>query len=65
MNSDKDGLDIQINYRLATHLAESEMRYRLLVESLREVIFQLEPDGRITFVNAAWERLSGYPSVST
>lgn len=41
-------------------LSQSEERYRLLVNNLIEVIFQADLDGRWTFLNPSWTRLSGY-----
>jgi len=35
-------------------------RYRWMVESVREVIFEADPEGRWTFLNPAWERLLGH-----
>ncbi|THF67594.1 PAS domain S-box protein [Pseudothauera nasutitermitis] len=47
----------------ATELAlrESRRRYQEVVESVNEVIFRTDPGGRLTFLNHAWERISGYP----
>lgn len=39
---------------------KSEEKYRLLVESLNDVIFNLDADGNITYVNPAAERIIGY-----
>jgi PAS domain S-box-containing protein len=42
-------------------LRESEERFRLLVESVRDyAIFMLDPDGRVTTWNAGAERINGY-----
>ncbi|MGH2734258.1 MAG: putative bifunctional diguanylate cyclase/phosphodiesterase [Actinomycetota bacterium] len=41
-------------------LTASETRYRSLVESINEIIFQIDLEGRWTFLSPAWERLSGY-----
>jgi len=38
----------------------SEEHYRSVVENLREVVFHTDLDGRYTFLNAAWERLTGF-----
>lgn len=37
-------------------------RYRWLVESVQEVIFEADPEGRWTYLNPAWTRLLGYPT---
>lgn len=41
-------------------LRKSELRYRGVVNKIREVIFETDRDGRWTFINAAFEQLSGY-----
>lgn len=41
-------------------LAQSEERYRSLVTSLQEVIFQLDEDGCLTFLNPVWQNFTGY-----
>jgi PAS domain S-box-containing protein len=46
---------------LVGELRESEQRFRLLVESVRDyAIFMLDPDGRIASWNAGAEHLKGY-----
>lgn len=42
-------------------LRASERQYRLVVENVREVIFQCDTEGRWSFLNPAWENLLGYP----
>jgi diguanylate cyclase (GGDEF)-like protein/PAS domain S-box-containing protein len=45
-----------------THdLAVSEERYRFLVDSVHDVIFQADVEDRATFLNRAWEDVTGYP----
>ncbi|WEN42603.1 putative signaling protein [Thauera sp. GDN1] len=39
----------------------SEARYRSVVESVKEVIFQVDVAGRWVFLNRAWADLTGYP----
>lgn len=41
-------------------LAENERQYRNLVNNLREVVFESDADGKLTFLNSSWERLTGY-----
>ncbi|MFW6357718.1 MAG: PAS domain S-box protein [Chroococcales cyanobacterium] len=41
-------------------LSESEKKYRSLVNSLKEVVFQRDNQGRWTFLNLAWTSLTGY-----
>lgn len=43
-----------------TRLAENELRLRTLVNSMREVLLELDEHGRIRFLNPAWEKLTGY-----
>ncbi len=41
-------------------LEHSESRLRKLVNGMHEILFELTPDGRISFLNPAWERLTGF-----
>lgn len=43
-------------------LVASEDKYRSLVDEIREVIYQLAPDGRLLFLSRAWERITGFPA---
>lgn len=57
------GLDVEIaieQARLYTALRDSIEKYHLVVDNVREIIFRIDLDGRWTFLNNAWERLSGY-----
>ena len=54
-------LHTQIQYRLIEKLTESEQRYRSLVENLREIIFECDLTGMLTFVNQAWTSTLGHP----
>ena len=38
----------------------SERRYQSVVESVKDVIFQADADGRWTFLNPAWEEITGF-----
>ncbi|MBO3462495.1 PAS domain S-box protein [Aetokthonos hydrillicola Thurmond2011] len=63
MTSDIDPnkeLHTQIQYRLIEKLAESERRYRELVESLQEIVFQSNEKGEFIFLNYAWTDILGY-----
>ncbi len=42
-------------------LKESEEKYRTLVENLKEVIFYADKQGNLTFLNPAWQELTGLP----
>jgi PAS domain S-box-containing protein len=43
----------------------TEFRRRAVVESVRDVIFQLDTRGAFTFLNAAWQTLTGHPVAAT
>ena len=44
----------------ARELAESEEKYRELLESANDLIQSVSPDGRFLYVNHAWQRTLGY-----
>jgi len=46
--------------RSAEALDASEVKYRAVVESIKEVIFQLDQEGRWTFLNRAWGEITGF-----
>ncbi|AFY39814.1 putative PAS/PAC sensor protein [[Leptolyngbya] sp. PCC 7376] len=46
-------------------LRNSEEKYRSLVTSLQEVLFQLTPDGEIIFINPIWYDIMGYSPIET
>ncbi|MBT5874700.1 MAG: PAS domain S-box protein [Candidatus Latescibacteria bacterium] len=46
--------------RLYTEARENERSYRSVVENVKEVIFKTDIDGRITFLNPAWQDVTGY-----
>ncbi len=50
----------QERQRAMSDLLESEGRYRLLVEHMRDVLYQTDSEGRITFISPAIETLTGY-----
>lgn len=41
-------------------LAGSELRLRNLVDNMQEILLETDQAGRITFLNPAWESLTGY-----
>ncbi|CAN1213339.1 hypothetical protein TUMEXPCC7403_24250 [Tumidithrix helvetica PCC 7403] len=54
-----------IQYRLADKLAESEKRYREMVENLYEVVFETDAKGKLIFLNSAWTENLGYATPSS
>ncbi len=46
-------------------LRDSEARYRTVVESVREVIFRVDREGRWALLNQAWEELTGHRVVNS
>ncbi|MES9925519.1 MAG: EAL domain-containing protein [Candidatus Thiodiazotropha endolucinida] len=54
-----DELQAQLNLKLLERLRTSERRYRELVSNLKQIVFQLDRDGRMTFLNLAWENITG------
>lgn len=46
--------------RLHAQVVESEERYRSVVENIRDGIFQTDAQGRLTYLNPAWEEITGF-----
>jgi two-component system cell cycle sensor histidine kinase/response regulator CckA len=46
--------------RSAEALDASEVKYRTVVENIKEVIFQTDREGRWTFLNPAWTEITGF-----
>jgi diguanylate cyclase (GGDEF)-like protein/PAS domain S-box-containing protein len=46
--------------RFGRKLQESEAQFRAVVDVVTDVIFRTDVDGRWTFLNPAWEQLTGY-----
>src|SRR6185295_14773470 len=46
--------------RSAEALDASEVKYRSVVENIKEVIFQTDRDGLWTFLNPAWTEITGF-----
>ncbi|MEX0606925.1 MAG: EAL domain-containing protein, partial [Halofilum sp. (in: g-proteobacteria)] len=53
-------LDVTQRKRAERALVHSEARYRSLIESVREVVFQTDASGRWSFLNSAWEEITGF-----
>src|SRR5574343_47274 len=58
-------LDVNEQRTFDEKIKLSEKRYRDLVESLREIIFQIDVLGRWTFLNDAWTQITGHKHSST
>lgn len=52
--------DITERKHIERALIESTRRYRQVVNSVREIIFQTDTDGRWTFLNPAWMTITGF-----
>lgn len=52
--------DVTERVLAAQRLAEAEARYRSVVESINEVIFQTDEQARWTFLNPAWTEITGF-----
>lgn len=52
--------DLRKIKRAQAELALSESKYRELVESLDLIVFQIDREGRLEFLNSAWPRLTGW-----
>lgn len=46
-------------------LVDSTRRYRLVVNSVKEIIFQTDLTGRWTFLNPAWTEITGYTVIES
>ncbi|MBF0609814.1 MAG: response regulator [Magnetococcales bacterium] len=45
---------------MAAQLNKAESHYRIMVENVKDVIFQTDALGHWTFLNAAWQEISGH-----
>ena len=57
-------LNVAANNQLLEALVESEARIRRRINLLTEIVFELDADGHIVFLNSAWDTLMGSPSSS-
>jgi len=53
-------LDITEQKRAEVALAESRKRYRDLIESINEIVWEIDATGRLTYISPNIEKLSGY-----
>ncbi|WP_420456309.1 PAS domain S-box protein [Rubrivirga sp.] len=51
--------DVSAREEAQRALKESEAQYRTLVEAVRDAVIETDAEGHITFVNPAWERITG------
>lgn len=52
--------DVTAGYQAERDLIESERRYRELVESVAEILYSVDLEGRFVSLSRSFERLSGY-----
>lgn len=50
--------------RLYEQLGEREAQYRTLIHTVQDIIFQTDAAGRITYVNPAWQSITGIATQS-
>lgn len=53
------GRDITQRVESEQSLRENQVRYRELIESVNEIIFRTDENGRLTFLNRGWETITG------
>jgi PAS domain S-box-containing protein len=56
------GVDITKRVQNEKLLQESEQKYKELVNNLQDIIFNVDKFGNFTFLNPAWEKITGYKS---
>lgn len=54
------GVDITKRVHYEEKLQLSEAKYKGLVNNLQDIIFNVDLDGYFTFLNPAWEKITGY-----
>jgi diguanylate cyclase (GGDEF)-like protein/PAS domain S-box-containing protein len=62
LESQRDLLKDQVTQckQVEKKLCESEEKYRSLVETAHELVWKCDKDGRLTYVNPAWQDTHGY-----
>ena len=54
------GRDITEQIESEHSLRENQARYQEVIESVNEIIFRTDANGRLTFLNRAWETITGH-----
>lgn len=57
--------DITASKHMAEKIIASERQYRNLVENVSEVIFQMDSEGTLLFLNNVWEKITGFSVAET
>ncbi len=57
--------DVTERHAAEAALRDSEQRYRTVIQSVQEVLFQIDPEGRWTFLNPAWTAITGFEVADT
>ena len=58
--ADQRAIESLVNQRLFEELAAAEVRYRELVENLRNIVFGYDASSLLSFVNPAWSEVLGF-----
>jgi len=58
-------VDVTDERRIAEQLAESEMRFRTLADTMPQMVWSTLPDGYHDYYNARWYEFTGVPAGST
>lgn len=53
-------VEVDVREKSEAALRETEYKYRIVVEQVREVIYQIDTKGKIVFLNTAWEKITGH-----
>ncbi len=55
-------IDISETKRIEQQLQAAQERYRLVLDNLSEVVFQIDASGEFAYVSRAWEALTQFPA---
>lgn len=55
-----DELNLQITNRLVEELGDLDLRYRHLIDQMKEIVFSVDEEGVLRFLNRAWETELGF-----